>query len=127
MKNGKLIFFILVGIFTVMACTKKDNPIESNPGYEYPVASFYYTGNEGPAPVNVQFTNTSETIVEDKCTYLWTFGNNGPTSNEKNPSYTFNNPTNKPQNVLVSLKVTDLVSNLSQTRSLNLEIQGSEQ
>jgi len=64
--------------------------------------------------------------VPDSADYTWTFGIDGPQSNLKDPSFTFSNPSNQPKVYQVSLTVKDLVSNLSQTRSLGVEIQGSE-
>jgi PKD repeat protein len=85
---------------------------------------FPYTGSDGPPPVVVDFKNESETIIQDSCSYLWTFGQNGPNSSDKDPSFTFNNASSSPKIYLVTLKVTDLVSGLSHTNSAGVEIQG---
>lgn len=122
-------FIASIGLLLMLvfiSCTNKDKNIEIDSGYKYPVAAFSYTGNNGPAPVSIQFTNYSETIIADSCTYAWTFGKNGPTSNQKNPLQLFYNNTSKPMSVEVSLKVLDLVSNLSQTRSIVIEIQPAD-
>ncbi len=51
----------------------------------------------------LSFTNTSSTSAES---YLWNFGGQG-TSTDANPSFTFINNTNAPQNVQVSLRATN--------------------
>lgn len=115
---------ILVTVIFISSC-QEDKVIEPDITLQYPVASFTFTGNDGPSPVTVQFINKSETIIPDSANYIWTFGNNGPQSQEKDPTFVFNNQSSKPKIYNVTLKVTDLVSNLSQTRSLAVEIQGS--
>jgi PKD repeat protein len=47
-----------------------------------PVADFYFTGDNVPAPCTIQFINTSENAD----TYLWTFGD-GETSTEESPTH----------------------------------------
>jgi len=113
--------FVLALVLTI-SCTKSEKEIDYNPGYEYPVAAFTYSGNDGPAPVTIQFANYSETIHIDSVQYLWKFGEGGEQSTEKNPSHTFYNTTSNAKNVLVKLTVFDLISDLSQTKSLNLVI-----
>jgi len=114
------ILLILIGII-IISCNKKEET-EPNNSTKNPIAAFSYTGNDGPAPVDIQFTNYSETIIEDKCSYEWTFGTNGPQSTEKNPMHTFYNNSSSSKIVLVSLRVLDLESNLSQTKSVRIEI-----
>ena len=87
--NQKVWSLLLIAVLTLSLSCNKSNVIEADAGYEYPVAAFSYTGNDGPSPVNIQFTNYSETIIEDYCTDSWTFGENGATSDEKNPLKTF--------------------------------------
>lgn len=108
-----------------LSCTKSDNNVDIPVGYEYPVASFSYTGNDGPAPVQIQFTNTSETIIADSCIFTWTFGENGPSAHDKNPVHTFYNATNSEKVFLVSLEVHDLVSDLIQRRSIAITVKPS--
>lgn len=116
-----LIGFIFLSFFN--SC-QEEKVIEPDITLQYPVASFSFIGNEGTPPVTVQFINKCETIVPDSADYIWTFGIDGPQSNEKNPSFTFTNSSSQTQIYQVSLTVKDLVSNLSQTRSLGVEIQG---
>ncbi len=71
------------------ACTKADEADQKNVGtLTLPVASFYFTGNDGPAPVMVTFHNTSQ--YSDK--FEWTF-HNGSTSSEHSPTFTYHNNT----------------------------------
>jgi len=51
-----------------------------------PAASFYATPDGGPAPLIVQFTNTS--TGEGSLTYLWSFGDGSQTV-ESSPSHTY--------------------------------------
>jgi len=117
---------ILIVIVLLISCSKKEKIIEYNPAYEYPIATFSYSGNDGPAPVTVHFTNYSETINKDSASYEWSFGQYGPVSYEKDPVYTFYNTTNKALSKQVSLTVNDLISGLSQTRTVVLLIQPSK-
>lgn len=124
--NQKAQNLLLIIVLTLSISCNKSDVIEPAPGLEYPVAAFSFTGNDGPAPVNIQFTNYSETIIEDYCTYTWTFGENGASSDEKNPLHTFYNNSASTITVLVTLKVLDLESNLSQSRSIPIEILPAE-
>jgi len=60
-------------------------------------ANFDATPTEGPAPLDVQFTDTSTGVVN---LWEWSFGDGG-TSNEENPLHTYENPGT----YTVSLKV----------------------
>lgn len=124
--NKSIFLFIAGMIFTFFFTScEEEKVIEPDITLQYPVASFTFSGNEGTPPVSVQFVSECETIIPDSATYTWTFGADGPQSNEKNPTFTFTNSSSQPKVYLVSLTVKDLVSNLSQTRSLGVEIQGS--
>jgi PKD repeat protein len=105
---------LLSVIFT--SCTKK----EDVPDYyvNTPIAGFSWTGNEGPAPVTIQFINTSENSDQ----FEWNFGD-GQTSTQRDPVHTFNNGTNEPKNYNVVLKATDTYSGLFQRRSQVIVIQ----
>ncbi|MCK5775207.1 MAG: PKD domain-containing protein [Bacteroidales bacterium] len=113
--------FVLLFVLAI-SCTKKEKEITYNPAYEYPIAAFTYSGNDGPAPVTIQFANYSETIHIDSVRYLWVFGEGGEQSTDKNPTHTFYNTTINDKNVLVKLTVFDLISDLSQTKSQNIVI-----
>lgn len=119
-----LLLSITISVLVFYSC-QEDKVIEPDITLQYPVAAFDFIGNDSPSPVTVQFINKSETIIPDSATYVWTFGEDGPQSSQKDPTFTFNNPGSNPKVYLVTLKVTDLVSNLSQARSLGIEIQGS--
>ncbi|MEM7802221.1 MAG: PKD domain-containing protein, partial [Chloroflexota bacterium] len=58
------------------------------PGNGLPDASFTPSTQAGPAPLTVEFTNTSSGEIDS---YLWEFGN-GETSVEENPSVTYTEP-----------------------------------
>jgi PKD repeat protein len=105
----------LLILFTI-SCNKKDDP----PDYyvDTPIASFDWQGNDGPAPVSVQFINSSENA--DK--YEWNFDDGG-TSTAFEPVHTFNNNTSEPKNFNVVLKATDSYSGLFQRRSRVIVIQ----
>jgi len=123
--KARLSYFIIILFFVATACNdENEDPID--PGYAYPVASFTYSGNEGPAPVDVQFYNHSETILTDSCRYEWTFGENGPQSSLKEPMHTFENATISPKSFMVTLRVYDLVSGLSQAKSQVLVVDPQE-
>ncbi len=112
MRNT-LLFFILSIALTMASCTKEDENDRQNVGtLTFPVASFYFSGNEGPAPVTVQFHNTSQ--YSDQ--WLWTF-HNGATSTEFEPTFTYSNNTGDDKTFLVTLKVTDSGSGETNTRS----------
>lgn len=118
---NKIISIIaILGILIVAGCTKEEDPknVES---LGLPIASFSYSGNEGPAPVTVQFNNTSEYCDQ----YEWTF-HNGAKSNEFAPSFTYNNTTGEDQNFLVILKVTDGPTGETNTRSKSVLIRPSK-
>ena len=118
MKNRNIITGIFI-LFIVMSCAKVDEQDQKNVGtLTLPIASFYFTGNEGPAPVTVTFHNTSQYCDQ----YLWTF-HNGATSAEHSPS--FNYPKlDVDKSYQVTLKVTDSGTGESNTRSKSVLIPG---
>ena len=83
-----------------------------------PIAGFDWTGNEGPAPVTVQFINTSE--YADK--FEWTFGDGG-SSTAHDPVHTFHNSGTEPKNYNVILKATDSSTGQFQRKSRVIVIQ----
>lgn len=52
-----------------------------------PIVDFTYNPSEGCAPLTVTFTNLS--LYADPMTYVWDFGEDGATSHEVNPTYTY--------------------------------------
>lgn len=111
-------FFLILSILLLTACTKADEEAQHNVStLTFPIASFYVTGNEGPAPVEVTFHNSSE--YSDQ--WLWTF-HNGATSTEFEPSRIYHNNTDKDITFLVILKVTDSGSGETNTRSKSIVI-----
>lgn len=76
MKTSKIKLAILPIMLLPLLIGCIDETVDS------PVADFYFTGNENPAPCTIEFTNASENAE----TYLWNFGD-GQTSTEENPSH----------------------------------------
>jgi len=121
---------VFISIFAINALflvsCNKDDKIETPNSGEYPVAAFSFTGNEGPAPVTVYFTNYSEVINPDSCEYTWTFGENGPQSHDENPSFTFYNNGTQTINYPVNLLVHDLISDKSQARTILVPVEPAQ-
>jgi len=115
-KPVSLIADLLIILLLFSSCQEK----EDNPDYytNTPIAGFSWTGNEGPAPVTVQFVNTSENSDQ----FEWAFGD-GQISMEHSPEHTYNNFGDEPKNFLVVLKATDSQSGLFQRRSQVIVIQ----
>ncbi len=108
-----LTYLLIFGILFISSCTKVDEADQKNVGtLTYPVASFSFSGNEGPSPAVVTFQNSSE--YSDQ--WLWTF-HNGSTSSAFEPSFTYYNNTTEDKTFLVTLEVTDSGSGLTNTRS----------
>jgi len=121
MKRYFGLLFILT-ILMMTACTKADEGYHDNvASLTFPIASFYVSGNEGPAPVEVTFHNSSE--YSDK--WEWSF-HNGATSNEFEPTRIYHNNTGNDVTYLVILKVTDTGSGETNTRSKSIVIHPSK-
>ena len=121
MKNY-IILMMIIGISLILGCTKADEQDQKNVGtLTLPIASFYYTGNDGPAPVTVTFHNGSE--YSDK--WEWTF-HNGAKSSEFEPTFTYHNTSGEDQTFLVVLKVTDTGTGETNTRSKSILIHPSK-
>lgn len=113
--------FLTIGLISLLSvimysCTQG----EDVPDYyvNTPIAGFSWTGNEGPAPVTVQFVNTSQNADQ----FEWNF-DDGQTSSQRDPVHTFNNNTSEPKNFNVVLKATDSSSGLFQRKSQVIVIQ----
>lgn len=121
MKNylvSILTMIIIAGSSSVflLSCSKdKDQP---DYYINTPIAGFTYSGNEGPAPVTIQFYNTSQNAD----VFEWTFGD-GYSSSERDPSHSYYNTTNETKTYLVVLKATDSSSGLYQRKSKSIAIQ----
>ena len=115
-KFSLLISLIVLMTLITVSCTEE----EDKPDYyvNTPIAGFSWSGNEGPAPVTVQFNNSSENA--DK--FEWNFDDGG-VSNEFEPVHTFYNSSSEPKNFNVVLKATDSYSGLFQRRSRVIVIQ----
>jgi PKD repeat protein len=105
--------FTVVSILLLSSCTKVDEEDRKNVGtLTLPIASFYFNGNEGPAPVTVNFHNSSE--YSDQ--WEWRF-HNGSTSSEFEPSFTYHNNTGEDMTFQVTLTATDTYTGETNTRS----------
>lgn len=115
-RSTHVILPIILLLLTISSCTKK----KDQPDYyvNTPIAGFSWTGNDGPAPVTVQFHNSSE--YSDQ--FEWNFDDGG-TSTEREPQHTFYNNSGEPKNFNVVLKATDSYSGLYQRRSRVIVIQ----
>lgn len=121
MKNITILLIFTIAIL-LTGCAKVDEEDRKNVGtLTLPVASFYFTGNEGPAPVTVTFHNTSQ--YSDK--WLWTF-HNGSTSSEFEPVFTYSNNSGEEKTFLVTLKATDTYTGETNTRSKSVLVLPSE-
>lgn len=120
---NKKINILLISILLIMfSCTKVDEEDRKNVGtLTFPVASFTWSGNEGPAPVTVQFHNHSE--YSDQ--WEWTF-HNGSKSTEFEPSFSYSNNTGEEQTFLVTLKAIDSNSGEENVRSRSVLILPSQ-
>jgi len=103
-------------IMIVSSCKEKDEP--SDYYINTPIAGFSWTGNDGPAPVTVQFINTSENADQ----FEWDF-DDGSVSTQTDPQHTFYNSSSEPKNFNVILKATDSNTGLFQRRSRVIVIQ----
>lgn len=120
-RNPSVTMFLTVAVISLLSvimysCTEG----EDVPDYyvNTPIAGFSWTGNEGPAPVTVQFVNTSQNADQ----FEWNF-DDGQTSLQRDPVHTFNNNTSEPKNFNVVLKATDSYSGLFQRKSQVIVIQ----
>ncbi len=121
MKRFKTYFILslLISVFILTSCNKDDGDEHNLSTLTDPIASFSWIGNDKPAPVTVQFSNTSQNSDQ----YEWKFGDNSMPSTVKNPSHTYNNTSNKPKNITVTLTATDSKTERSNTRSRVITIQ----
>lgn len=77
MKNRFFLIPLLITVLVLVSHCKKDPPP--------PIADFSFTGDNTPAPCEINFINSSTNADS----YLWVFGD-GLTSTEKNPKHTYN-------------------------------------
>lgn len=116
-RTSLLLFFNLALLTLItLSCNEK----EEIPDYwvNTPIASFSWTGNDYPAPVAVQFINSSENADQ----FEWDF-DDGQTSSASDPQHTFQNNTIAPLNFNVVLKATDSKSGKFQRKSRVIVIQ----
>jgi PKD repeat protein len=115
-RSFLMIFKVVLIIMIFSTCKEKDEP--SDYYVNTPLAGFSWTGNDGPAPVTVQFINTSENADQ----FEWNFDDGG-TSTLTDPQHTFYNSSAEPKNFLVVLKATDSNTGLFQRISRVIVIQ----
>ena len=110
------ISYIVLMAALIFSCSKKEDP----PDYyvNTPIAGFSWSGNDGPAPVTVQFINTS--LCADQ--FEWNF-DDGQVSSEHSPTHTFYNGGIEPKNFNVVLKATDSSTGQFQRKSRVIVIQ----
>lgn len=111
-----LVFLNIIILTMIISCKEKEDP----PDYyvNTPIAGFSWSGNDGPAPVTVQFINTS--LNADK--FEWNF-DDGQVSSEFDPQHTFHNGSGEPKNFNVVLKATDSSTGQFQRKSRVIVIQ----
>ena len=98
--------------------TVQDNLITVTAGSSgAPVASFQESMLSGPAPLTVQFTDTS---TNTPTSWLWDFGD-GSTSTVENPSHTYENTGN----FAVSLQATNGAGENQSTQSDTIAVSGA--
>lgn len=110
---------IIVLITLFSSCSDKED--QPDQYINTPIAGFTYQGNDGPAPVTIQFYNTSQNAD----LFEWTFGD-GYSSSERDPSHTYYNTTQEVKTYLVTLKATDSSTGLYQRKSKSIAIQPSK-
>jgi len=111
-----LVFLHIITLTLIISCKEKEDP----PDYyvNTPIAGFSWSGNDGPAPVTVQFINTS--LNADK--FEWNF-DDGQVSSDFDPQHTFHNGSGEPKNFNVVLKATDSSTGQFQRKSRVIVIQ----
>ena len=117
--SNRLILPVLIAMLIILiinSCTKS----KDKPDYyiNTPIAGFSWSGNDGPAPVIVQFHNSSSNADQ----FEWNFDDGG-VSTARDPQHTFYNSSSKPKNFNVVLKATESSSGLFQRRSRVIVIQ----
>jgi PKD repeat protein len=110
------ITLIILIYFVTGSCQPKDDPHDVY--VNTPIAGFTWTGNNGAAPVTIQFVNTSENANQ----FEWDFGDY-QTSTARDPQHTYQNTSSEPKNLLVVLKATDSGTGLFQRKSHVIVIQ----
>lgn len=114
----KISFLISIVLLVVMTTSTSCNKDKTGDGYvDTPIAGFTWTGNEFPAPVEIQFVNTSLNANY----YEWDFGDGGE-SNDKDPKHTYFNTSGDIKTFQVTLKAIDLNTGLFQRKSKVLQI-----
>jgi len=118
MKTDRLLITVSLLILFVFSVSCNKN--EDQPDYyvNTPIAGFSYTGNDGPAPVTIQFYNTSQYADQ----FEWSI-DNAPFSTERDPAHVFHNAGSEVKTFLVTLKATDSSSGQYQRKSKSIAVQ----
>ena len=112
--KGLIWIFLLMAVWQLPSCGDDDSE-------RTPFANFEWTGNDGPAPVTVQFINKS--LYAN--TYEWDFGD-GSTSSEEAPVHVFFNTTGAPKEFTVRLMAIDINTALYNGRSKVIIVEPTE-
>ena len=115
-KNLITVLSIVAMIIVLSSSSCNKNNGDDDPA-NTPIASFTWTGNESPAPVEVNFINSS--LYANL--YEWDFGDGG-ISSEKNPVHTYFNTSGETKDFIVVLKAIDNSTGLFQRRSKLIQI-----
>jgi PKD repeat protein len=84
-----------------------------------PVALATQSVQYGPGPLTVNFVGSGSSDPENGAlTYLWNFGDGGPTSTQADPTRVFNAPPGVPTSYTVTLTVTDNIGQSASTQLL---------
>lgn len=114
----KISYLLAVIMLMVLITSTSCNKGTTDDKYvDTPIAGFTWTGNEFPAPVEIQFLNTSLNANY----YEWDFGDGGE-STEKDPKHTYFNTTNDIKTFQVTLKAIDINTGLFQRKSKVIQI-----
>jgi PKD repeat protein len=89
------------------------DPMSAIAGQDAPAVDFTANPWSGGAPLNVQFTAQATGGLYDILAWTWDFGDGTPTSSERNPTHTYDNPGV----YSVTLTITTETGSISKTKA----------